>query len=264
MEPLGLRGSYWSADKVVGAPVTDLFPSFLGQLYGVEKLPDGNLTSFTMSPDDGKPVPLPGFAIDSVSPLGVAFGAFTQGKEPTASYFNGVAFYDAGIGAGSQALAGDTNIAMAGSYQSQSGQRAFVAYGDKAFDPGDLGGAVGVTAVNQAGNVVGWAMRPAEAPATATSSGTARSSRRSRRRELFESAALGVSDNGLVLVNADNGDGKDGAVYLVDDKGATDLRKVLDKVDFVPLKGLSMTGSGDVVVRGLLDGKPAIVALEEE
>lgn len=76
------------------------------------------------------------------------------------------------------------------------------------------------------------------------------------------SRAVGVSDSGVVLANAYSADRKKSRVFLFTEQdGAIDLQQLVWDEGLTLLEGLSITGGGDLLVRGLLDETPTVLRL---
>lgn len=250
----------YPADEVLGFHAKEIFPTFLRDLYGMGDVPKLGFSAFQVRPDDGKVIPIPGFSIQGVSSLGTAFGAWTQ-KAPMGAYYNGSELFSLAVGKESGITTSSGGMLLAGQYTKDQVQRGFVFYGDKPFDIGGLGGETRVTAANSASDVVGW---------TRDIKGRSRAFLLSRGKKLkvfdavpsYAQKAVGIDDNGLAVVNALDAKGKPDGVYLVGDSiGVVSLKSLLPDQSFSPIEALSMTGGGDVVARGYLEGKLSIVAL---
>lgn len=251
------KNNYVKADELVGAPVVDLIPGHYRELWGFQK-PQADLVAFHVSPDDGKVITFPGFELTGPNPRGVALGSSTKG----ASYLGEKGIVELQLGAGSTIVAADSNYVMAGNYPSQSGPRGFVFDGKLVKDIGTLGTDTWVAGVNEAGDVVGssldgnkksrgfvWRLGKQLEPIGQLSG-------------FSESRAIGIDDNGVVLAHA-LVKGAVAAIYLWSPEwGAVELKQQLEKnTAFVPTEALAISGGGDVLVRGLLDGEATIVRL---
>lgn len=260
------RATVFSADELVGAPVDDVIPAFYGELWGWQKPKQGEPVTFFVSPDDGEVELFPELSLAGLSGLGVAFGSVTGKQGSGAGFFNGEQLFDYGIGAGSVVVGASTNTVMAGNYLAKDSTRGFADFAGQLVDLGSFGLETDVTAVNEAGDVVGWSLDK-----TQRRRGFVYSADTWKLEPIGElpnwphSMAVGISDNGWVLANALSADAKQSRVYLYSaQKGATPLEDLLEDPELVPLEGLAITGGDQLVVRVLLKGKPTLVVLTPE